>query len=119
MSQENLKYWLALSKIPGLGPARIKNLYEHFGSTRKIWEASTSELFQIEGIGKVIALRIAAERKRINPDKEIESLPKNVDILTLDDPVYPSNLKNIYDPPSVLYIKGKLVSEDKNAIAIV
>lgn len=97
---ENLKYWLALNKVPGLGPVRLKKLLEQYPSAQAACAA----------IGCAIP--------DINND--LLALNKiNAHALTIDDPAYPFSLKNIHDPPPVLFVKGDLVPEDNRAIAIV
>ena len=115
---ENLKYWLALNKLPNFGPATIKKLYDHFGSGEAVWNASIEEISKVEGVSKRQFDSILKGRSEIDLEKGIEEIGRQ-DVLTLDDPDYPALLKNIYDPPSVLYLKGKREALSKKAIAIV
>jgi DNA processing protein len=112
--------WIALNMIQGLGPARIKKLLEHFGSPEKIFSASSSELRKVQGIGKEFGGRISD----FNPEKEVEkelsfAEEKSIKILTLRDEKYPARLKEIFDPPLVLYIKGDITPADEKAVAMV
>lgn len=107
-----------LNLVPGLGSIKIKRLRDHFGSFSKIARAPKSELLKIEGITIKIAETIVA--KNVELDKELELIQKNkIQVLTLEDQAYPENLKSIYDPPAVLYVKGSLHSSDALAIAVV
>src|SRR3989338_4172918 len=114
--QERTKKWLALSEIPDLGAVGIKKLWDHFGSIEKIWQATYEELAQIEGLSKKAAASLLNNKDK--KDNEIQ-LPTNISILTLEDEGYPENLKNIYDPPPVLYLKGEITPPDQKALAIV
>jgi len=114
------KYWLALNKIPNLGPITIKKLWDHYGSIDKVWNASESDLVTIEGLNKKAVRSFLANRDNVNLDDELQvANDNNVDVLTLDDNNYPDLLKNIYDPPPVLYVKGQAISQNEKTIAIV
>ncbi len=118
--QKHLKYWLAINKIPQLGPVSIKRLWEHYGSIKDVWEADEGSLYKIEGLNKSAIKSFVENRHKINLEEELEAVQDSkVEVLTLDDEEYPQQLKNIYDPPSVLYIKGKGIEPDTNALAIV
>ncbi len=116
--KDNLKYWLAINKIPNLGPVGIKKLFDHFGSIDKVWTADTKEILKVEGIRRDAVKSFLENREKIDLDKEINKL-NDVKVLCLEDDGYPANLRNIYDPPPVLYIRGDILPEDQKAIAIV
>ncbi len=100
-------YWLALSTIRGLGAKRMKNLLQYFGNPVSIWQASRKELENIIG-SQALASKIVAEREKIDLDHLLEVLDKNkIGFLTVFDEDYPGPLKNISDPPPVLYYKGE------------
>lgn len=110
---------IALNMVPDVGSARLKNLLEAFGSAPKIFLNSEEKLKQVEGIGAKIARSISgfsfAQLK-----KEIDLARKlKVKIVTLADPDYPENLKEIYGAPLCLYLKGELAPGDKLSLAIV
>ncbi len=112
------KYWLALSKIKGLGPIKIIRLLKYFKSPECIWKASENELRKVKGIGN-IAKEIIKQRKNINLDRLTNKLYKcGISYTVLADKEYPQLLKEIYDPPPVLYYKGK-ISFANPAVAIV
>ncbi|MDD4179841.1 MAG: DNA-processing protein DprA [Candidatus Margulisbacteria bacterium] len=115
---KNLKYWLAMNKIDKLGPISIKRLYDHFGSIEKGWQADEKEIAGIEGLRRDAIKSFIENRTKIDLATEINKL-KDVKVLCLEDSEYPSSLKNIYDPPPVIYIKGNLLPADSKAIAIV
>jgi len=112
------KYWLALSNIPKLGDATIKKLFDHFGSVEAIWEANLEKFSQVEGLTKSQAFSIIESRQKINLDEELNRV-KEFDFITLEDPEYPEKLKNIYDPPPIIFYKGDITILKERAIAIV
>ncbi|MFA6548655.1 MAG: DNA-processing protein DprA [Candidatus Margulisiibacteriota bacterium] len=117
---EQLKYWLAINKIPEVGPVTVKKLFDQFGVIEKAWQAEEKEILSIEGINQRAAKSFLEYRTKIDLEQESASIAKaGVEVLTLLDDNYPSHLKNIYDPPPVLYYKGQILKEDEKAIAIV
>ncbi|MEW6095460.1 MAG: DNA-processing protein DprA [bacterium] len=120
MNDVDVKSWVKLNMISGIGPLRFVTLLKHFGSPQKVLSADTSSLSQVKGIGKQIAQRIIEEKDKVKVDIELEKIGKEgVKILTLDSEEYPINLKYIYDPPPVLYVKGRIEPKDRLAIAMV
>ncbi len=115
-----LKSLIILNSIPLLGPIRIKNLINHFGSAENVLSASIEELSSVEGININIVNNIKKFKNKINPEEEIEKIEKeNIKLLTYSDPDYPSMLKYLSDAPILLYIKGNILKEDILSIAIV
>jgi DNA processing protein len=113
-------YWLGLSLTPGVGTILFKRLLERFGSPEAVFRASVRELLQIEGLGE----KVAAEIKKGPPENRVQKelqLVKEVGgfLLTLKDDAYPRRLKEIHDPPPVLYGRGELKREDELAVSIV
>src|SRR3990172_12324608 len=116
---EDLKYWVALNRIAGLGRVRYSLLENHFPSMEEAWQASASEL-KAAGLDGKLAGRIAAERAEISPDEEMERLSRHgITALTWHDPDYPARLKEIYDLPPVLYVRGRLTTADEWCVAVV
>ena len=112
--------WLKLAGAEGVGPITFGKLINFFGSPQHALGASAYELSKVEGIGLSTAEKIAASRDRTNVAAEIELAEKlGVWIIHLHDVRYPALLKQIYDPPSVLYIKGTLSESDNLSVAIV
>lgn len=118
--RENLKYWLAINKIPNLGPVTIKKLWEHFGSIQAVWNADEKNIWKIEGLSKPAVKAFISNRGKIDLNAEIKAIERtDIKVLTIEDEDYPAGLKNIYDPPPVLFIKGKILRSDEKALAIV
>ena len=110
--------WLKLALIPGIGPTRAKKLLIRFIEPSRILSAAVKEIASL--LGDSVAQAIDREREKVDLDKQLELIDKyQVKIITLDDPGYPENLRNIYDPPLVLFIRGEILPEDETSIAIV
>jgi DNA processing protein len=115
----NLLEWLAISLTPGLGPTRTKKLVEHFGSSAAVFRASLTEL-EASGIPAVSAQSIATGKSAELAREEIaRAAAAEVTIVSLDDLCYPPRLKEIYDPPPILYVRGNPEILTKPGIAMV
>ena len=111
---------IALNLVENVGPVRVRQLLEHFSDPPAILRASKSQLLQVRGIGADTAEAIANWEKNINLGAELKRIEDfGCHVLTQADEVYPESLKQIYDPPIVLYVKGALTTKDKNGVAIV
>jgi len=117
---DDLKYWLALKFVDGVGNIGFKNLIEAFGSPKNVFNAPTADaLKRIPGIGWKTALKIKEFKDWQRVNREIELADRSsVSILTANSLLYPKNLLNIYDFPPLLYVKGTLIEDDIN-IAVV
>ncbi|MBN1625836.1 MAG: DNA-processing protein DprA [Deltaproteobacteria bacterium] len=112
--------WLALAMIQGLGNIAIKRLLERFREPEMIFKASLAELCEVEGIREEIARSIVKKRYSGDPERElIKAEDQGVRIITYNDPEYPVLLREIHDPPVVLYIKGKDIPGNRTFIAVV
>jgi DNA processing protein len=119
---------LVLSRIPGLGPARINAIISRFGGSPDLLHAGADDFQRITGIGEQLSGEIAGflrqpEKRRAAEQEAIgqfESLERcNARLVTILDPGYPSLLKEIYDPPPVLFIRGSLPNPEQPSIAVV
>jgi DNA processing protein len=115
----DLKYWVTFNRIPGIGRARFSQLERFFGDLERAWHAGTADL-EAAGLDARSIRAIISLRPTLSPDGELEMLRRHgVKALTWNDAAFPSRLKEIYDVPPVLYIRGSLVPEDEWAIAVV
>jgi DNA processing protein len=111
---------VALNLIEHVGPVRVRQLLEHFGEAPAILQASHSQLLHVRGIGEETAAAIANWEKSIDLAGELKRIADfGCHVLVQSDPDYPEVLRQIYDPPIVLYVKGRLTPQDKNAVALV
>lgn len=111
---------LLLTLVPGVGPLTRKALLERFGTAEAVLAAPPSELRCVEGVGPKLVQKIALARQEIDVLAEIELCRKNnVSILLDSQPEYPALLKQIPDPPGVLFMRGGLLPCDALSVAIV
>jgi DNA processing protein len=111
---------IALNLIEHVGPVRARLLLEHFGDAPQILAASKSALLRVRNIGDETAEAIATWEKTIDLAGELKRISDFCcHVLIQSDENYPASLREIYDPPLVLYVKGELTAKDKNAVAMV
>ena len=114
-----LKYWLWLTTRRGFRPAECLRLLEHFGTPEAVYFADPAEYALLE---EDAAKRSALEDKSLDRAEAIQAdcARLGVDILTLQDARYPERLRQIFDPPCVLYVKGRLPAMDEEvAVGVV
>jgi DNA processing protein len=122
-ANSHLQSWLALHLVPGMGPVTCNKLVDHFGSPDKVLSASISELTAVCRLRQE-SLTALSDKGRQDlvalAQKEIEqAVKKDITIIACDDPLYPPLLKNIHDPPVVLYVQGNLETLSTKGIGIV
>ena len=118
-SAARTREWLALSATPGLGPTRIKRLLERFGDVGQVFRASLTEL-EAAGIPAASAQSIVLGSSMQLADEELEKVhAAGATLLVPDDPAYPRQLLEIYDPPAVLRVRGDVEALSRPGIAIV
>ena len=118
-SAAHLLEWLAISLTPGLGPTKARKLVEHFGSAEAVFRASLTEL-EATGIQVVSAQSLATGKSAELAREEIaQAAAAGVTLVSLDDPSYPPRLKEIYDPPLILRVRGNLDALTSPGIAMV
>jgi len=113
--EEETAYWVAFDKLSGtgLGIARLKMLYERFGSLKEVWHLPSRELPEIRGLTREQLKTFEDQRRIVNPEVFMAELfQKGVTALPYCHPLYPYLLRDIADPPLVLYMKGKLTALD-------
>ena len=119
MNAEQTKYWVAFSQVPRLGAIRFKRLENYFDDLARGWVAGPREL-RAAGLDDTTVAAVVEARPCISPDDEMARLEKEgVVALAWRDPAYPPRLKQIDDPPPVLYVRGSLLPEDERAVAVV
>ncbi|HXR47723.1 MAG TPA: DNA-processing protein DprA [Candidatus Limnocylindrales bacterium] len=111
---------IALNLIEHVGPVRARLLLEHFGEAPKILAASKSALLRVRNIGDETAEAICHWEKSVDLTGELKRIAESgCRVLIQSDDEYPVLLREIYDPPMALYVKGGLTARDKNAVAMV
>lgn len=113
------KYWIGFNLIKGIGAVRMQGLINHFDDLESAWKAAPADL-AAAGLSLKLIERIVQARENIDLEKvwaRIES--QGIKILTWEDAAYPQRLKEIEQPPPVLYIRGDYLPDDLFAVAIV
>ncbi|HHY47537.1 MAG TPA: DNA-protecting protein DprA [Firmicutes bacterium] len=114
------KYYVLFNMVEGIGPKRIEKLKVHFGSLERAWEAPPEEIRAVAGLPDTVIEGLIRARSRLRVDDELERARRaGARIITVEHEAYPQNLRDIYDPPPVLYVKGDLAAADRAACAIV
>ena len=116
---EDRRFWVGLNLVRGIGAVRFQALMDHFGEAASAWDGSPEEL-RAAGLGSKVIERLLEIRKSVDLDKLWDKiLAQDIHILTWNDELYPPRLKEIEQPPPVLYVRGELLPEDHFAVAIV
>ncbi len=113
------RYWIGFNLIKGIGAVRMQALIRHFGDLKLAWRAPPVDL-AAAGLGLKVIERIIQAREKVDLEKiwaKIES--QGIKILTWEDESYPQRLKEIDQPPPVLYVKGDYLPDDMFAVSIV
>lgn len=111
---------IALNMVPKMGPVRLRRLLEVFKSPQRVLSASTQELRSVEGVGRETAEMLARWEDHVDLSAELERIKTSgVRVLCMDSEEYPAALRQIHNPPIVLYVLGDLLERDRHAIAVV
>ncbi len=117
--ERDLPYWAAFGRVPTVGSVRIGLLEERFGSLEAAWQATTGEL-ESAGLTANTVQAIEQVRRVTDPEREIESTrAAGVTVLTWHSAEYPRLLREIDDPPPVLYARGALEPNDEPRVTVV
>ncbi|MBW2060555.1 MAG: DNA-protecting protein DprA [Deltaproteobacteria bacterium] len=120
LSESDLFYWLALYLAPGVGAVRFVRLLEHFKAPRAVFQASVAELVRVPRLPLKVATALARFDWAEEVKKELRRVQSlGIKLMTLEDPVYPPRLKEIYNPPPLLWVDGEISEADYAAVAIV
>ena len=119
MPTDDIKYRVSFSLVPHIGRVRLGLLEKHFPSMEDAWLASPAELKEA-GLDASALDSVKKQRPKISPDDEIAKIANNgVEVFCHLDPGYSARLKEIYDYPPLIYVKGKLLPEDDWCLAVV
>lgn len=111
-------YYVLLSMIEGLGPRRLQHLLDRFGEPQTAWSAHEDELKEV--LPPAVLKTFLNKRKNLDPKTEIDKLSKaGIHLVSVNDPEYPDSLRQIYDPPRIIYVKGQLEVLSDLMIAVV
>lgn len=119
-SPEDLRDSLLLTLVSGIGPRLRKNLLAVFGSPQQVLDARRSQLEAVPGIGPKLAKAVSEARSAIDLDAELDRVAEHGARLLFDtDIAYPPLLREIEDPPALLYLRGTIEPADRFAVAMV
>ncbi len=117
---DNTDAYLALNLLSGIGPIRVRRLISHFETPLKIISANRAELVRVNGIGSEMADQIRDWENQIDlPEEKRRIADHGISLVTLDSDDYPAALREIHDPPFLLYVKGTIVPNDRLALGVV
>ncbi len=112
--------WLRFARVHGLGPVNGARLLGAFGSPEAVFEAGPKSLRKVEGIGDKAAAAVLDQAHLEEAKRDLEVCEKaGLNVLACDDPAYPALLREIADPPLLLFVKGEYREQDDDAVAMV
>jgi DNA processing protein len=119
MDQESYLAWVALALTPGLGGRMAGKLLREFGSPEAVFNASLTSL-EAQRLPVAVAQAIHSRQPLSTAAKELAQVEQaGCRLLTWDEPAYPHLLREIYDPPPLLYVRGNIELLDRHSISIV
>ena len=111
--------WIALELTPGLGPTRARRLVEFFGGVDRVFQVSLTEL-EAAGLPATAAQSIGTGKSLELAHEEVaKAAGLGIELVAMDDVEYPARLKQIYDPPLVLYVRGNVEPLSRPGIAVI
>jgi DNA processing protein len=120
LTADERRLWLALHLTPGLGSTLFRRLMTHFGSPRDVFKARLEEIAAVHGVSKAMARRISGRQHDADPEGELRKAEQiGARVLCFPDEAYPESLRQIHNPPMVLYIKGVDIPQDALLFAMV
>ncbi len=116
---EDKRYWVGFTLIKGIGAVRLQALIQHFGDLETAWKAKPADLAEA-GLGAKLVERVVQARENVDLEKISAQITRQgIQILTWDDESYPARLREIDQPPPVLYVRGEYLLDDMFAVGIV
>jgi DNA processing protein len=117
-----ISYWALLHALPGMGPVTFRRLLDRFGSAAQAVEkADRDSLAEVRGVGPELAEGLLACRSRLDwAERTVAALQKRgVHLIRMTDSAYPSALRDLLDPPPLLYVLGEIGARDRRAVSVV
>lgn len=113
------RYWIGFNLVKGIGAVRMRALLAYFDSLGDAWNAPVEQL-QEAGLSPRLAESAVNLRAKVDLEKIWNQIEKQgISVLTWEDELYPPRLKEIEQPPPVLYARGEITLDDHYAVAIV
>ncbi len=115
----DLRYWIGFNIVRGIGPKRLRALLSYFGDVERAWNAPADELRRA-GLDRRSLQNLLAARSSVDLDEQLRRVERaGVRVLTWESDEYPPLLREISEPPPVLYVRGAFTAADAWAIAVV
>ncbi|MBN2240080.1 MAG: DNA-processing protein DprA [Dehalococcoidales bacterium] len=119
MESKHIKYYVGFSLVPRIGRVKFSMLENYFKSMEDAWLAAPGELKRC-GLDSSSVHSIVSTRDKISLDEEMDKLNKlNIQVYSINNKGYPARLKEIYDYPPVIYVKGSILPEDEFSLSVV
>jgi DNA processing protein len=116
---DSKQFWVGFSFVKGIGAVRFQTLIDAFGSAEAAWNAPQAALRET-GLSQKVIENLIQTRNKISLEKTWEKIQSlGIQVLTVEDAEYPARLKEILQPPPVLYVRGNVLSQDDLAVAVV
>jgi len=116
---DDRRYWVGFTLVKGIGAVRLQALLDYFGNVESAWSAKPLDLVAA-GLSPKLAERVIQVRGSVDLNEVMAQAEKNkIRILTWEDAEYPAHLKEIDQPPPVIYLRGEVTAEDSWSVAIV
>lgn len=113
------RYWIGINLVKGIGAVRFRALLDFFGDAQSAWEGSPDDL-RAAGLSPKIIERFLAARQHVDLNAIWQkTVDRNIRVMTWDDADYPARLREIAQPPPILYLRGDFMEDDAWAVAIV
>lgn len=113
------RYWIGINLVKGIGAVRLRALLDFFGDAKSAWEGSPADL-RAAGLSKNLIERFLKVRSDVDLDALwTEISVQNIRVMTWEDAEYPARLREISQPPPILYLRGNFIQDDAWAVAIV
>ena len=111
---------IALNMLATMGPVRLRNLLEVFGTPEHILTAKRDQLRKVDGVGNEVAEQIANWQSIVDLSAELQRIRDfGATVITQNSPEYPKSLREIHSPPIVLYVWGEIQARDHHAIGVI
>ena len=112
--------FIALNMVPHLGPVRLRRLLDIFDSPERVLSAKRNELQNVDGLNQALIDSLASWESVVDLSQELTRIREfGATVLSFEDSDYPALLREIHDPPTILYVWGKIEPRDNHAIGVV
>ena len=116
---ETKAYWVGFNHVKGIGSVRMRYLFDYFGDLSLAWQAPVDAL-KSAGLPEKVIEHLTRTRQQLDLEQLLDKIiHQGIKIITWEEPEYPPLLKQIDQPPPVLYVKGEINRQDEWSIAIV